>query len=127
MARLDLEVERVLSDGRYDLRIPLRHLVIESATGERITLEGLPEDVRVLRSRMTPQGTLEFYERATVEAQEEGTHAVVDMSAGADERWASSEVSLGVDGMELTAGAEVDAETGRAELVHEVREQKRST
>lgn len=124
---LDLEVERVLSDGRYDLRIPVRHLVIESATGERITLEELPEDVRVLRARMTPRGTLEFYERVMVEVHEEGTYAVVRMSGRADESSASSEVSLGVDGMELTARAEVDAETGRVELVHEVRGQEQPT
>lgn len=120
---LELQVERILPDGRYDLRIPINRMVIESASGDSMTLTDLPEDVRVLRAYMTPRGTVEFYERVMVEVRDDGAYGIARMS----EDGTSSEIQLGGGGMEMTARAEVDPKTGRVTLSQEVREQQPRT
>ncbi len=122
---LELQVEQILPDGRYDLRIPVRQLVIESATGDRITLADLPDEVRVLRAYMTPRGTVEFYERVMVEVRDEGAYGIVRMSQ--DGSTTSGEATLGAGDMEVTARAEVDPDTGTVSLSQEVREREPRT
>ncbi len=120
---LELRVRRVLPDGRFDLEIPIRRLVIESASGHQIQLSDLPPQVRTLRAWMTPQGQFEFYERVVVEVQEGGAYGIATLKPRG--QGADLQATVGTGDMEMTASASVDPSTGQVRLTHEVRETQR--
>ena len=122
---LELRVLDVLPDGRFHLEIPVTSMTISSASGERITINELPSEVRVLRAYMTPRGNVEFYERVMVEVTDKGPRgiAVFSQSNGA----VTGSVSASADGMEISASATIDPRTGRVTMTSQVRERERRT
>lgn len=118
----DLEVLRVLPDGRYDVEIPIRKLVITSKAGERTTLDDLPADVRTMRALMTPQGRFQFTQKVVVEVLEGGVYGLATLRRDGDV--AKSEVTAGNDELELSAKASIDPKTGRVTVAASVKERK---
>lgn len=120
-----LQVQRIMPDGRFDLEIPVRRLVIESASGHRTTLSDLPAEVRTMRAYMTPKGQFQFYERIVVEVQENGAYGIArHRTRGSTEQ---AELTVGSGDVEVSARATVDPKTGRVSLRHEVRERAPQT
>lgn len=123
--RIEMETAIVMKvvgfarDGRYDLEFHVQEMVIKGEHG-RITLDELPEEVRVLRAWMNRRGTVEFYERVLVEITEEGPTAVLSTSVSADGNSVSSSASA--DGVEITASISIDPRTGAVTTQAGIRE-----
>ena len=122
---LTLHVRERLPDGRYDLEIPVDRMVIEGSGG-RITVQDLPDEVRVLRATMTPRGEFFFYERVMVEVKEDGVYGIARFSENPDGTITLG-ADLGVPGASASSRATINPRTGEVTLTQEVREEQRRT
>jgi hypothetical protein len=120
-----LRVRRILPDGRFDLEIPITRMVITSESGERMTLEDFPPQVRTLRAYMTPQGRFQFYERVVVEVRDEGVYGLASVRQRG--QITEGQVTAGAGDTEISATATIDPATGRVSVSAQVRERQPRT
>ena len=119
---MDLRVRRVMPDGRYDLEIPVRRMIIDSNSGQRITLDDLPTEVGVLRAYLSPLGKVEFYERVVVEVRDNGVYGLLQMSGDGQGGTSTATFNDGEVEIEVTTSATIDPATGQVRLSGGVRE-----